>query len=311
MKLWKLRKGSHDGDHLPGLAAIYRISFSGEASLIGTGFWITEKGHLITAWHVIQDNIGADGVDVGPIYAMSMSPERVHSPRCLRKSFRHPKFDLALSETMVADDSRSVLTHPLPMTLEEPSVGAEVFTHAFVAANQPFFKGAYPGFTSSRFTPTLWAPDLDLTTELDYMTRMETGHVREIFTRARDSVMLPFPCFQSDIPIYSANSGGPVFDVKGRICGVNCSSYEGTDISFHIPINAVLELFARDIELIPEDPVPRARSLLELGLARRARFEPPLVNVFFSPSQRFLLRPIHFFMEVLAWIRWWIGQSRQ
>lgn len=311
MKLRKLRNDPRHGDHLIGLAAIYKVSLSGEAKLIGTGFWVTEKGHLVTAWHVIEDNIGADGVDAGPIYAMSMSPERVHTPRVLRTSMRHPKFDLALSETRCPDDSGATATWPLPMTLAEPKVGDEVFTHAFVAAGQRFFDGAYPGLTTSRFTPTLSIPDLGAVFELDYITRMERGHVREIFEEARDSVMLPFPCFQSEMPIYSANSGGPVFDAKDRICGVNCSSYEGTNISYHIPVKGVLDLFASDIELLPEDPHPRERSLLELGLARRAPFDPLLIEVFFTRFGRLVLKPIHFFMDIAAWIRWWLRSRRQ
>ncbi len=305
MKLRKIRHGTSHGDHLIGLAAIYKVSLTGQATLIGTGFWVTEYGHLVTAWHVIADNIGADGEDEGPIYAMSMSPERVHTPRVLRKSARHSEFDLALSATSGPDDSTEILTRPLPMTLEEPQVGEEVFTHAYVTASQQFFNGAYPGLTTSRFNPTLYVPHLDAVFELGYLTRMERGHVREIFAQARDSVMLPFPCYQSDMPIYSANSGGTVFDVKGRICGVNCSSYEGTDISYHVPMRAILDLLAYEIELIPEDPHPRTRQLLELGLARRARFYPPLIEVFFTRGQRIVLKPIHFFMDISAWIRWW------
>lgn len=44
------------------------------------------------------------------------------------------------------------------------------------------------------------------------------------YLKDRDSVMLPFSCLQSDIPIYGANSGGPVFDDEGRACAVNCTS---------------------------------------------------------------------------------------
>jgi hypothetical protein len=32
-----------------GIAPIYKVYLGGEAQLIGTGFWITEAGHLITA----------------------------------------------------------------------------------------------------------------------------------------------------------------------------------------------------------------------------------------------------------------------
>ncbi|SRR6266852_2203222 len=76
MRLKKLGRSRGVKDGLIGIAPIYKVSFEGEAELIGTGFWVTEKGHLITAWHVIADNIGKDGVDTGPIYAMQTLENR-------------------------------------------------------------------------------------------------------------------------------------------------------------------------------------------------------------------------------------------
>jgi hypothetical protein len=190
------------------------------------------------------------------------------------------------------------------MTLNRPEIGAKVFTQAFVSEAQHFYNEKYAGQTTSRFNATLAIPDLDLVYDLGFMTRMECGHVKTIFSEARDSVMLPFPCFQSEMPIYGANSGGPVFDAKGRICGINCTSYEGTDISFHIPIEGVLDLWAREIELIPEDPVPRGRTLFELGLAKRVPFDPPIVKIFFTYHQRLLLWPRQTMLDLISWFRW-------
>lgn len=303
MRMRKIRSGSHHGDHLIGIAPIYKVSLAGRAELICTGFWVTEKGHLVTAWHVIEENIGADGIDEGPIYAMCMSPDRVHTPRVLRKSCKHETFDLALSETLGPEDSDEVLTWPLPLTLDEPSIGAGVSTHAFVSLEQTFLGGKHKGQTSSIFTAVLAIPELNLIFDLAFRTRRESGHVRTIFVEARDKVMLPFPCFQSEMPVYGANSGGPVFDAKGRICGVNCTSYDGTDISFHIPIKGVLDLFARDIELVPEDPISRYWTVLELGLAKRTPFSPPLAKALFSFRERLALLPRHFVLRLLDWAR--------
>lgn len=310
MRLKKLRPDSHSGDQLIGIAPIYKVSLSGEPTLIGTGFWVTDKGHLVTAWHVIEENIDDEGVDAGPIYAICMTPDRTHVPRTLRKSYRDKIFDLALSETSGGDDPYYGMTWPLPMTLDHPEVGDEISTHAFVAKGQQFFEGPPGGTTTSKFSATLYVPDLDLTYSLEYMTRRETGQVRMVFSDARDSVMLPFPCFQSEMPIYGANSGGPVFDAKGRICGVNCSSYEGTNISFHVPIKGVLDLWARQIELIPEDPIPRGRTLFELGLAKRVRFNPPLASVYFTRTQRLVLWPWQTALLLIDWVRWIVASCR-
>lgn len=309
MKLRKLQSARHD-DHLVGIAPIYKVSLEGEPALIGTGFWVTSNGHLVTAWHVINDNIGEGGIDRGPIYAMQTLPGRIAIPRVLRKSYRHGTFDLALSETFAFSGTGEVPTFPLAMTLDEPTVGSNIFTHAFLSPTQDFAGEKLAGSSTATFVGRLAIPDLDVTFDLTFMARVGFGKVTQVFEKERDSVMLPFPCFQSNVPIYGANSGGPVFDESGRICGINCTSYEGSDISFHVPMKGVLDLWARDIEFIPEDPVPRGRTLLELGLARRALFDPPLVKVFFSFRERLLLWPYHQVLACLSWARWLLSKWR-
>jgi hypothetical protein len=293
---------------LAGIAAIYKVSLEGEAKLIGTGFWITETGHLITAWHVIEDNIGEDGVDRGPIYAMQALGSGTAIPRVLRKSDKHKIFDLALTETQVVGGTHAYPTRPLPMTIDEPKIGDPLFTHAFLSRDQKFSDEKYQGISTSSFDGLMAIPDLSLTYELSFQSRVGFGHLTEIFKEARDRVLLPFPCFQSDLPLYGANSGGPVFDKKGRICGINCTSFVGESISFHIPLKAILELGARDIEFIPEDPVPRWRTVTELGLAKRVPFHPSLERVFFTRGQRLIFFFYHSILDLRSWVRWWLSR---
>lgn len=255
-----------------GIAAIYKVSLLGNPQLIGTGFWVTDSGHLVTAWHVISDNIGANGIDEGPIYAMQSLADGTAIPRVLRKSYRHEGCDLALSETKSAFPDP---TEPITMTLAEPSIGSSVYTHAFMSMAD--LSGPdYVGLPTVRFSGTLYVEVIDKIYNLDYGATLTEGSVNAVFKSARDKVMLPFPCFESSIPLYGANSGGPVFDKKGRICGINCSGIAGTEISYHIPLREVLGMRARNIEFVPEDPVARSRDILELGLLGRALFYPPV-----------------------------------
>jgi hypothetical protein len=307
MRLRKLNRRKTLKQGLAGIAPIYKVAFGGEAKLIGTGFWITEMGHLITAWHVIEDNIGKDGVDDGPIYAMQALGGGAALPRVLRKSHRHNVFDLALSETSVSGEVKAHPTRPLPMTLDEPEIGDPLFTHAFLSRDQKLNDEKYKGISTSSFDGLLAIPDLGITYELSFQARVSFGHLTAIFKEARDRVLLPFPCFQSDIPLYGANSGGPVFDQKGRICAINCTSFAGETILFHIPLKGILDLGARDIELVPEDAVPRWRNVAELGLARRVPFQPPLDRVFFTLGQRLILRCYHLMLDSKNWIRWWLS----
>src|SRR5437763_14212246 len=100
MRLYRQKRRWGTADGITGIAPIYKVSLEGKADLIGTGFWITEKGHLITAWHVIADNIGDDGQDRGPIYAAQITSDSRIVLRVLRKSDKHPEYDLAYSETV-------------------------------------------------------------------------------------------------------------------------------------------------------------------------------------------------------------------
>lgn len=275
---------------LTGIAAIYKVSLSGAPQLIGSGFWVTDQGHLVTAWHVIEDNIGDSGIDSGPIYAIQARTDGSAVARVFRKTHKHTSYDLALSETQSPFECP---TEPIAMTLDHPPVGSAVYTHAFtsLAKSDDHQLGALP---TAVFNATLYMQGLNLVYQLSYGAALSFGSVSSIFDKARDSVMLPFPCFESTITLFGANSGGPVFDRFGRICGVNCSGISGTNVSYHLPLSGVLDLYARDIELSPEDPVPRFRSVAELGMNRRALFDPPLERMFLKRWQFILVRIIRY-----------------
>ncbi|WP_056176874.1 serine protease [Lysobacter sp. Root604] len=304
----KLR-GPPLNDPLAGTAPIFKICPDGTAQLIGTGIWLTTSGHLLTAAHVIDDNIGPDGVDIGPICAVQTLPDRRLLCRAFRRTDKHTRFDLALTETVAPQGMEGVATIAHMLTLEEPPCGARVHTHAFLSPEQEFTGERYPGVTTFRFEGEGRILETSQTFAVRYMARVGFGHVTGNYPEARDTVMLPFPCFQSDMPIYGANSGGPVFDHKGRVCGINCSSYEGSDISFHVPLKEMLSLWMQDVELIPEDPVPRRRSVLELGLAKRIGFDPPLRKILFPWYYRLLLWPYHQWLDACARFRLELRQA--
>ncbi|MCI1711393.1 MAG: serine protease [Chiayiivirga sp.] len=289
-------------------APIFRFDFSGEAHLIGTGFWITDRGHLITAWHVIADNIGDDGVDKGPILAIQRVADGSSVVRMLRKSDKHSTIDIALSETAPYIEGEHPPTIAQVMTLEVPAMGSKVFTHAFTLGRRP---ESARGFCATSFNATLQETATGAEYDLACEAHVGSGNVVAVHPERRDAVMLPFPCFQSDVPLHPAHSGGPIFDQFGRVCGINCSSYEGVDVSFHALVQGVLALRARDVEFIPEDPTPRQRTILELGLARRVLFHPP-VERFLSPWwYRWALWPYQRFLDVLETIRWRLVESHR
>jgi hypothetical protein len=259
------------------ITPIFKLSLAGEPKFIGTGFFVSRTGVLVTAKHVITDNIGADGKDIGGIAAIHYSEHGPFSRPLLRSSM-HTFYDLALCETrrFRTKAGERVDNKVLDMTLEAPSVGTPISTHSFHDVNSNLDGEKYPvihharhGFTGS------FALDPNKGVSFEWASRVTVGHVIEFFRKPRDAVMMPFPCFHSDIPIYGGMSGGPVFDDKGRVFAVNCSRIEGTDAAFHVPIAGILDLYV-DNATIPGDNKPRRRTVRELAACDAVRFEPPL-----------------------------------
>lgn len=266
-------------DLLTGIAPVFRLDLSsGEVELIGTGFWVTKKGHLLTAWHVVEENIGPDGVDSGPIFAVQTFSDRSVAIRNFSKTDKHPGFDLALSETVAAPPHVERPTSPIAMSLDDPHIDEPVFSFAVAAYDQAFEGEMLPGMTTAVFSGELSSDPLTKWAPIKFAVRLSFGKITTIFEKMRDRVMLPFPCIQTDIPIYGGNSGGPVFDVRGRICAINCTSFGGNDIAFHIPVQGVLHLRTRVQSLGIEDSSRKQRSILELAASGDILFDPPMLD---------------------------------
>jgi len=55
------------------------------------------------------------------------------------------------------------------------------------------------------------------------------GTVRQVYPAGRDSVMLPFPCFEIEARVDPGMSGGMVIDETGALCGLICASLQHGD----------------------------------------------------------------------------------
>jgi trypsin-like peptidase len=92
----------------------------------------------------------------------------------------------------------------------------------------------------------------------------------------RDTVMLPFPCYRSSINIPGGASGGPVFDVRGRVFGINCTGYEGTAVSYLARVGEILALVAYEMTL-EFNGAPTDRTLLQLAQSGHVVFSPKIL----------------------------------
>jgi hypothetical protein len=63
---------------------------------------------------------------------------------------------------------------------------------------------------------------------------MYTGHITAQHLNGRDSVMLPWPCYETDMEIRGGASGGPVCisGSEGTVFAVNCSSFFPHNVSY-------------------------------------------------------------------------------
>lgn len=267
-------------DLLLGIAPVFRLDLkTSEAHLIGTGFWITHAGHLVTAWHVVSENIDAGGKDLGPIFAIQTFFDRSTAVRNFSRTDKHPKFDLALSETVTAPPQVDRPTSPLTLTLDEVLVDDPVHSLSVLADEQTFDSEKLPGETVAQFHGRLVSDGFDDMATVKFAVRLSLGYVTEVFNAMRDKVLLPFPCIQTDVPIYGGNSGGPLFDDKGRVCAVHCTSYEGTDVAFHVPIRGVLQLRVSAESLNISADKRTDIQVAAMAWMRLVSVEPPLLNL--------------------------------
>jgi Trypsin-like peptidase domain len=68
------------------------------------------------------------------------------------------------------------------------------------------------------------------------------GTIRQIYPSGRDSVMLPFPCFEIEARFDPGMSGGLVIDEAGAVCGLICASLQHGDVNAP-PISYVASLW--------------------------------------------------------------------
>ena len=264
-------------DLLPSIAPIFRIDLNKKiACLIGTGFWISQQGHLVTAKHVIQDNIDGKGNDKGPIFAVQTRSDRSIICRGLSSSDIHPLFDLALAETYIPGGV-SEQTQPLPISLDFLDVKDAVCSFAVFSYDQ-IYENPAEGFTYIKFTGSLCTEYVNNVLTIQFAIGFSFGEVEAIFEEKRDSVMLPFPCIETSVRIYGGNSGGPLINSCGRVCGIHCSSYDRQNISYHVPSHGLLSLRVTTKSLGIEDGYSKFRSLMELALNQKLDCSPPLLD---------------------------------
>lgn len=221
-----------------GIVPILKEHYRGKLSVIGTGFYITRYGLLMTAHHVLEDLLNDKGQIANQGFVVHLAGETgIHMRRllvlhCCKMS------DLAVAQ---ADNYRErVPQNPLmnlraKLTTELPTIGEQLVTYAYP-------ENEVIDFRNEKQIPTIRG---------DYYAGEFSRYVDP-----PENPLMPCPYLETTIEIKSGASGGPVFDTKGRVVGVNCrgwdfggAEHDGNNLSYIIPIRHALPITVSHLQL--------------------------------------------------------------
>lgn len=249
-----------DGVFAEGSRAIFPIIRSyadGRIDLLGTGFFISPDGLFASARHVLDAPF--DRVSGKQVFAIAMvhfHEAESYFIRPILRCARHPIADLAVG--VVAPMTRNSDGAPLrnkvvTLNIDTVDCGSEVMTFAYPRYESRMTEGGQifnvmPGFYN--------------------------GKLVEHFPTGRDRVMLPGPCYRTNMAIHHGASGGPVFSRGGMAFALNSTGVDGTEDSYISSIGGVLDLSIDDVAI--GNQKPRSVSVREMALAGFVTVKSPL-----------------------------------
>ena len=78
--------------------------------------------------------------------------------------------------------------------------------------------------------------------EINDKPTISIGEIKQIYTSGRDSILLPFPCYEVEARFDAGMSGGMVIDENGALCGLVCASLSTSDPNVR-PVSYVATLW--------------------------------------------------------------------
>lgn len=235
---------------------IVRFNAAGEMDLLGTGFFISTCGLFVTARHVLLAPFDSTGRQVYPIAMMHFYQEGRYLARPILRCATHPIADVGVgvAAPMSRNSDGAPLANPvLRLTLMPPKLLARVVTYA------------YPRYANVT---------VDSIQRINVMPTWYDGDIIEYLPTGRDRVLLPGPCYRTNIVIHHGASGGPVFSRDGGVFAVNSTGFDGTDVSYVSRINEILDLTIDDV--VMDRPPSRSVKIIEMARAGHVLVNPPI-----------------------------------
>jgi hypothetical protein len=215
------------------LSAVFPILVSidkNHSRLVGTGFFLTRYGHFVTAKHLIEEVYDFEAkkqrVGVG-IHAWHFPQGAQLLNRNITRFCMTDHNDIAVGqmEFRVFSDTGLPVQNKTPrFTLQRPQKRISTFT--------------FP--ESSQY----WQPVEEKISRLRPMTYK--GRVRRFHESGQG--FIKWPHFEVEMDIMGGASGGPAFDPRGRVFGINCTggTHELTGIGRITYIEPILDLTVYD-----------------------------------------------------------------
>jgi hypothetical protein len=239
---------SGDGIAVDGSPAVFPIIRSypdGKIDLLGSGFFISTNGLFVTARHVLQAPFDTrTGRQVFPIAMVHFHDEGSYLIRPILRCALHPLADLTVGVVAPMkrnSDGAHLGNKILTLNMDPVDPGTRVTTYAYpryesvMTGNRQIFN-VVPGFYD--------------------------GKIIEYLPEGRDRVLLPGPCYRTNIIIHHGASGGPVFSSDGRVFALNSTGFDGTEDSYVSSIGGILDLTIDGVAMGQE--APRSVSMREI-----------------------------------------------
>jgi len=194
----------------PGVVTVFAIYDDSEAQ--GSGFVVSENGYVLTSAHVVTDTAGSgNATEADTIYVAFKDGDRIDAELVGWDGYD----DVALLRV----DPRAHALQPVPLG-----------DSARVRAGDPVAAMGSPfGNEDSIAVGVVSA----IRRSIDSL----------------DSIYRVVDAIQIDAPITHGNSGGPLFDARGRVIGINAQirseSGNAEGVGFAIPINAAKRSMAQ------------------------------------------------------------------